>query len=204
MALNREKLRQAILFFLYHANNHHLGRTKLMKLLYFLDFDHIRLYGQPVTGAEYTKWQYGPVAIDALHRLEKMDGAGDIRTTQYQGRRGTGYRYAPVAELDLSVFTDTELELLQSLAEKWRDLPMDDVVDASHAEYPWNSVEMNQRIPLRSALLSDGPRELSTARRDAIIRSIVSSQALEGVELSYDEVAAIVDDVYQEPLADIG
>ena len=44
---------------------------------------------------------------------------------------------------------------------------------------------------------------LSAHRRDAMIRSIVSSQALEGVEISYDDAARIVDRVESEPLVDI-
>jgi hypothetical protein len=35
---SEEKLQQVILYFLEHINNVHLGRTKLMKLLYFVDF----------------------------------------------------------------------------------------------------------------------------------------------------------------------
>jgi len=41
-------------------------------------------------------------------------------------------------------------------------------------------------------------------RREAIIQSIIGSQALEGVHLTYEEVARIVDEVRDEPIADIG
>jgi hypothetical protein len=41
-------------------------------------------------------------------------------------------------------------------------------------------------------------------KREAIIQSIIGSQALEGVHLSYDEVARLVDEARDEPFADIG
>src|SRR5260221_466463 len=46
---SEEKLQQVILYFLEHINNVHLGRTKLMKLLYFVDFSHYEAHGQSVT-----------------------------------------------------------------------------------------------------------------------------------------------------------
>jgi hypothetical protein len=48
---DREKLIQAILYFA--LNTQHLGKTKLFKLLYLLDFDHFRHTGRSVTGMEY-------------------------------------------------------------------------------------------------------------------------------------------------------
>src|SRR3990172_4909529 len=51
--LNEGKLREAILYFVERANNIHLGVTKLMKLLYFADFDNCEQYGCTITGARY-------------------------------------------------------------------------------------------------------------------------------------------------------
>jgi hypothetical protein len=36
-----------------------------------------------------------------------------------------------------------------------------------------------------------------------MIRSVIWSQGLEGVHLTWDEVSQLLDEVYQEPLADI-
>ncbi len=61
-AYSSKKMEQAILFFLEHINNVHLGRTKLMKLLYYVDFDHYEKYGRSITGAEYHKLPHGGLA----------------------------------------------------------------------------------------------------------------------------------------------
>ncbi|MBI3974627.1 MAG: hypothetical protein HY332_25410 [Chloroflexi bacterium] len=45
---------------------------------------------------------------------------------------------------------------------------------------------------------------LSAVERDRLIRSVMSSQALEGVDVSYEVTARLLDEVLREPLAEIG
>lgn len=57
----RDKLINAILFFGKETKN--CGKTKLFKLLYFLDFEHFKQTGRSVTGLEYHAWKMGPVPV---------------------------------------------------------------------------------------------------------------------------------------------
>lgn len=41
---------------------------------------------------------------------------------------------------------------------------------------------------------------LSEAEREAIIRSVISTQMLAGIEMDYDTVARLLDEVYAEPM----
>src|SRR2546426_12712220 len=79
MAFSGDKMRQVILYFLEHINNVHLGRTKLMKLLYFVDFDHYEKHGQSVTGAIYRKLPHGPYPNDAEKLIKRMKEGGLVR-----------------------------------------------------------------------------------------------------------------------------
>jgi hypothetical protein len=56
---SRNKLINAILYFAERTRC--LGKIKLFKLLYLLDFKHFRQTGHPVTGMEYRAWKMGPV-----------------------------------------------------------------------------------------------------------------------------------------------
>jgi len=56
---NNERLVQAIVYFAHHTRS--LGKVKLFKLLYLLDFEHFRQTGRSVTGQEYRAWKMGPV-----------------------------------------------------------------------------------------------------------------------------------------------
>src|SRR6266480_4938497 len=76
---SEEKLQQVILYFLEHTNNVHLGRTKLMKLLYFVDFDHYEAHGQSITGATYRKLPHGPYPDKIEKLIAKMERAGLVR-----------------------------------------------------------------------------------------------------------------------------
>jgi uncharacterized phage-associated protein len=58
----REKLRNAVLFFV--KSDKTVGLTKLMKLLFYLDFRLYRETGEPLTGETYEAWNFGPVPAD--------------------------------------------------------------------------------------------------------------------------------------------
>ena len=64
----REKLVNAILFFA-HATKH-LGKIKLFKLLYLLDFEHFRQTGRSVTGLDYQAWKFGPVPVEVMQEWD--------------------------------------------------------------------------------------------------------------------------------------
>lgn len=69
--LKRDKLEQAILFFLHDPHIVQLGRTKLMKLLYFADFDHYERHHESITGARYYKLPFGPSPRKLKTSLQK-------------------------------------------------------------------------------------------------------------------------------------
>ena len=206
MMLRRTKLQQAMLYFMYHCDDQHLGKTKLMKLLYFLDFDYYQEHRESVTGARYERFGHGPVAPDAMQEFEAMQWAGMIEIEHVATSRGTQHHPRPLTEFDASLFSESELEQLDAVAQRWKGVAMDDIVAITHAEAPWLSVEPGQIIPFATVLLRNGARsDVPTGqRRDDIIRSIIGSQALEGVALSYGEVASALDAAYEEPLEDIG
>ncbi len=81
--INWRKYRQALLTFLITCNIAHLGKSKLMKRLYYLDFDHFEKYGTSVTGEAYRRRQQGPFPSNAtslLHLLHVGGGGAPART----------------------------------------------------------------------------------------------------------------------------
>ena len=68
----REKLINAIVFFA--KNTKYCGKIKLIKLLYFLDFELFRQTGRNVTGLDYRAWKMGPVPTDFY---QEWDEPGD-------------------------------------------------------------------------------------------------------------------------------
>lgn len=215
--LNYNKYQEAILYFLNHCNNRHLGKKKLLKLLYYLDFDHYEKFGTSVTEDSYRKLQYGPVPVTVDPVMAQMSFRKVIRREVHhhtQGSKSYGQnRYWPTRDADLSVFLPSELGVLRSVAERCAEMTATAIEDATHKEAPWRLTKnIGDPIPYEYAILRrddpsrmNKPNEsaevpLSVADREMIIQDLISTQRIEGIKLEYEEAAGIVDEVFDEPM----
>lgn len=187
MSLDRRKFEQAVLYFVHECQNEHLGRVKLMKLLYYLDFDHLERHHRSVTGDDYIHLKHGPVPKSAREILDSMDGGTLCIEHVDVGAENQQHRFIPMVSYDLSVFSVEELETLRAVANRWRDTSSIGIEDASHRETPWLSTLDNQDVPKVTAFHRQPARRPSPETLDAMFRSIVSSLAAEGVTLDEEE-----------------
>lgn len=140
--LNKEKYRNAILYFAHHARN--VGRTKLWKLLYYLDFDHFEQFGASVTGDQYWKWENGPVPVAGLAIVRDMEAADDIQVLEEPTPFANPmYRVIPLREVNKSVFSQSEWDMLEAVARKWQFHSARDMSNATHGERPWLEADHN-------------------------------------------------------------
>jgi len=197
--IDREKYRQVILYFLHECNNEHLGRVKLMKLLYYLDFDYFGQHRTSVTGDKYRRLEHGPVPVHADAILQEMEC--DALITSVPAQRGpfSQTQYVPRTTYNLSALTAEEVTVLKAVTERWRDATRAEIEDASHREQPWIATPENRDVSFVHAFHRKANQPVSDNEKDAIIREIVQSQAIEGIDLSPDEVAALFHEVFPEP-----
>jgi len=137
----REKLINVIIYF--SKNTRQLGKIKLYKLLYLLDFDHYRDVGRSVTGLEYFAWPKGPVPVDLHNEVDspKPDMAEKVCLSSYEWQGGMGLEIIPKADFDPSHFTKRELRLLEQLAVEFKDTLSKDMIERTHLENePWHKV----------------------------------------------------------------
>jgi len=136
--VNHAKYRNAILFFAHRIQNGTLGKLKLMKLLYYFDFDFFEKYGHSVTGDEYLRFENGPVPRMAEKILKQMDGK-DIKISKK--KVANGYKdqmhIEALTAFDISVFEKEEILLLEELASKWERFSGVEMKNATHGEAPW-------------------------------------------------------------------
>ena len=137
----REKLCEAIVFFA--KNTRKLGKTKLFKLLFFLDFEHFKLRGRSVTGLNYFAWPRGPVPKSLFeefgHPGEDLAACADF--SQIQTRRGGMNLVTATKAFDPKVFSKRELAILKSLAERYKEATADEMVEETHLENrPWHQI----------------------------------------------------------------
>jgi uncharacterized phage-associated protein len=159
MNVSLPKLKAAVLFFAENTNPHYLGKVKLMKLLYFLDFQHVRQHGLPVIGDEYFKLEMGPIPtvsknlVDTLLTDPENSGLADtIAIKTYDGL--AKQEIVPVrtfGEADRDLFTPTEFETLERVARRFKDTSTRDMIELSHSEAPFYKTEYLDKIPYELA-----------------------------------------------------
>ncbi len=152
----REKMINAIVFFAKHTR--HLGKIKLFKLLYLLDFEHFRQTGRSVTGLDYRAWKFGPVPV-ALEQEWEEPEADMVEAIRIEPERVIDFvreTVAAQAEFDDSHFSKRELRIMANLAEQYCDERSGRMIDVTHAENgAWAHVWNNGRgfdLPIDYAL----------------------------------------------------
>lgn len=164
----REKLIQAIIFFA--RNTRKLGKTKLFKLLYFLDFEHFGETGRSVTGLKYNAWPLGPVPVALQNEIPtpQEDMSAAIQFEQKEVQSGSMLTVKPKADFTEALFSKRELRILKRLADQYRDATAEEMVEATHLEnLPWHQVyeaegKKQAEIPYELAVRKD--------ERDAVMK----------------------------------
>jgi uncharacterized phage-associated protein len=136
--INETKYKNAILFFANKIRNGTLGKLKVMKLLYFLDFDFFEKYGKSVTGDEYLRFENGPVPRMAEKILKSMAGK-EIKITTHKMPKGYNdqQHIEPLAEFNSAAFSKEEILMMDEIANKWEKFSGSEMKTASHGEAPW-------------------------------------------------------------------
>ena len=141
---DREKLLNAILFFARSVKKP--TKTKIYKLLYFLDFRHFKEVGRSVTGLDYYAWNFGPVP-KALHKeIENNDTISGlerqlkiITDTSDDDPGVKSFIFKALAKPDMAVFTPREQKILEELALVYRDVGAHQISEISHLRnQPWD------------------------------------------------------------------
>lgn len=149
----KEKYLEVLKYFLdpTRSNNATLGRAKLMKLLYYADFDHYEQYGDSITGDVYVKRPYGPVPRDAQRMLFELENTGQIKQDweNYGGYRKAVYKtfWESPHQANPNLVSAEERTTLQRVVDTWRWHSAKSIVLASHGEPPWKMVELGEIIP---------------------------------------------------------
>jgi len=158
----REKLLNALVYF--SKNTRSCGKTKLFKLLYFLDFIHFRETGKSVTGLNYYAWEKGPVPQDLFFELEHPDP--DLKETvallkQSGDEDDKLCRIIAKKPFDPEFFSKRELKIMGNLAFVFQDALAKDMVEITHlAGTPWDKTikEKGHRKRIDYSLAVDGSK----------------------------------------------
>jgi uncharacterized phage-associated protein len=154
----REKMFNALIFFTENVRN--AGKTKLFKLLNFLDFEHFQKTGRSVTGLDYSAWERGPVP-KALYDEWKRPTKEFISHVIKQPVQIGSYQretLKPRHKFDSLLFSKFELQIMEKLAKAHFNDTAEEISETSHFETGywaeiWNNGEGNgETIPYELVL----------------------------------------------------
>lgn len=141
---NYEKYKQMILAFL--RLNKNLTKTKLAKLLYLSDFSWYYSHLESMSGMQYRKIQYGPVADTYFRLIDEMTTNGEIAIEQTESGAMRITETRGGAKIPLSEITADEMRLMQKIDNKWKGKKTAEIVKFSHQQMPFMFAEANDLV----------------------------------------------------------
>lgn len=151
MNITEQKIINAIIYLVNNTKD--CKKTKLFKLLYYLDFIHFKRFGLSVTGYDYITMRYGPVPSRLLSYFENNEFPEEFKrnfSVEKVTDEEDKYSFKILLKNrkpDLSWFTPNELSVLEEVVEIFKDSPAKDMVEATHfRNTPWDKTFKSKGI----------------------------------------------------------
>ena len=143
---NYEKYKQMILAFLRIEGK--ITKTKLAKLMYLADAGWFYHYLHSMSGMQYRKIQYGPVADPYFRIVDELYQNGQIEIEQTKDGAMLISQTRAGAKNALSEIKSKELELIKNIEEKWKGKKTKEIVEFTHNQLPYLCANDNDIISL--------------------------------------------------------
>jgi hypothetical protein len=143
---NFEKLTEMVVFF---SEKLKPFKTKLNKLLFYADFLMYKENCFSISGIRYRAINMGPVPNNFQSIFEYLSNNNDIDISYVSFPQGyTGEQFIARIERPFndSVFTESELIILDKIAEVFKDSSTSKIIETSHTEEAWKSNEKERNV----------------------------------------------------------
>jgi uncharacterized phage-associated protein len=148
---DRAKFKDVVHFICSNSKPEELGNVKLHKILYFADMLTYLSTGEPLTGVEYQKQQFGPVARYLSSALNQLSIEGRIRIEK---RDYFGYQksdYISIQTPPREKFSNQEVRLLLDVIDYVSAKSAKEISELSH-DAAWHAARIGETIPYYAAL----------------------------------------------------
>lgn len=131
---------------------HGAPKTLFAKLIYFADFAWFYDQLQPMSGMKYRRDPYGPVPDQFFRIVDSMIENGDMKleVRSIPGRRNQMQSLQlneTIASQPNQFLTAKEIELIGLIVQKWQKANVDEIVEFTHNQMPWQVTRPNEFIP---------------------------------------------------------
>ncbi|SCL75834.1 putative phage-associated protein [Methanoculleus chikugoensis] len=131
-----------------------IGRTKLMKFVFFTDLIHYNNYGNTLLDDEYIRMKAGPVPAHAFEVSGATQPQYDVCVEQIDEER-TKYTYHPKQQCNRSLFSDEERELFDKIIRLLKAYHTEEISEITHRMALWKNHGKMDQIPIEEFELSD-------------------------------------------------
>ena len=143
---NINKFSEMIVFF---TEKLHPWKTKLNKLLFYADFCMHSKYGFSISGIRYQAIQMGPVPnnFNGIYEYLANKDLFDILYTSFpNGGTGEQFKIKSGKEFNKELFTPQEMEVLNMIADRFKNTTTDEMIKLSHQEKAWTENQANKSL----------------------------------------------------------
>lgn len=122
--------------------------TKMNKLLFYADFLNFKQTCYSISGARYRAINMGPVPNNYRSIFEYISNEGLIEICNKQFKEGYGEKFFANKNHSFrsELFTTKELEVLNYVIEKYKDISTEDIIHSSHLEKAWKNKEKTRDL----------------------------------------------------------
>jgi uncharacterized phage-associated protein len=148
---DREKLKEAVWLIASYCPPSELGNVKLHKILYFADMLFFLHEGRALTGVDYVKQKFGPVArhLSAVVSELVANGVLSVSEEEYFGLYKKNY--ISLATYQQSRLSSQEVNLIKDVADFVRGKSTKEISEFSHNAV-WEAAELGECLPYFTAL----------------------------------------------------
>lgn len=124
-----------------------ITKKEICKLMFFADQTHLLLYGRTITGDKYNALPQGPIPSMGLDMLNQKHSA-PIEYLEIMKRFGSlnGNAFVPLCDPDRTVFSRSDLKVLEATMDSFGHLSAKELEDLSHKEQAWVKAEIPNRM----------------------------------------------------------
>ncbi len=146
--LNSKKIENLILYFLAKCNPDYNDKLKINKLLFYTDFSNYKINGSSVTGLSYRAIQHGPIPSHYENIFSSvLEKENLIEANFVESSKGHVYElFTPISKYDLSFFSEIEIEQIDRIIEKFKNMSTWELVELSHKEQAWIDLNGSKEI----------------------------------------------------------
>ena len=139
-------------------------KKELCKLFFFSDQAHLLSYGRTITGDRYNALPQGPIPSQGLDMLNQNHTAPNshLEIMRKFGKLN-GLVFEPAREADRSVFSRSDLKILDDILDKFGNLSVQQLEDLSHKEQAW--IRTEQPCQMDYDLFFEGHPEAQSVRQ---------------------------------------